>query len=219
MDCCGHGYTLTPRHWMGSTAPTSVGAMLAGDVGPRGSTAAAQTAETAYDALDVLRKSISVDVHTHGGKAGITSKAPPNDELGNAMRDRLPSHARPTCRTARSLAGIRRGFWPRCVHRSRASSTGTISSASLGWMRWSPTMACAAPFRRPISKPPIKRDSRRSSLTRKGSTFWKQSSSGSKNRINAASGTCSSCTTRLTTLAISRPEPSCTKGSPHSAPR
>jgi hypothetical protein len=30
-------------------------------------------------ALDVLRKSISVDVHTHGGKAGITSKAPPNE--------------------------------------------------------------------------------------------------------------------------------------------
>jgi len=26
--------------------------------------------------LDVLRKSISVDVHTHGGKTGITSKAP-----------------------------------------------------------------------------------------------------------------------------------------------
>jgi membrane dipeptidase len=86
MDCCGHGYTLTPRHWMWSTALTSVGAMLAGDVGPRGSTAAAQTAETASDALDVLRKSISVDVHTHGGKAGITSKAPPNDDLANAMR-------------------------------------------------------------------------------------------------------------------------------------
>jgi len=71
---------------MSSTALTSVGAMLAGDVGPRGSTAAAQTAETASAALDVLRKSISVDVHTHGGKTGITSKAPPNDDLANAMR-------------------------------------------------------------------------------------------------------------------------------------
>ncbi len=86
MDCCGHGQALAPRHWMSSTALTSVGAMLAGDVGPRGSTAAAQTAETASAALDVLRKSISVDVHTHGGKTGITSKAPPNDDLANAMR-------------------------------------------------------------------------------------------------------------------------------------
>jgi membrane dipeptidase len=60
--------------------------MLAGGVGPRRSTAAPQTAETASAALDVLRKSISVDVHTHGGKTGITSKAPPNDDLANAMR-------------------------------------------------------------------------------------------------------------------------------------
>src|ERR1700736_5705533 len=86
MDCCGLGYALTPRYWMWSTALASVGAMLAGDVGPRGSTAAAQTAETASAALDVLRKSISVDVHTHGGKTGITSKAPPNNDLANAMR-------------------------------------------------------------------------------------------------------------------------------------
>src|SRR5262249_54414280 len=75
-----------PRHWMWDTALVSVGAMLAGGVGPRGSTAAAQTAETASAALDVLRKSISVDVHTHGGKTGITSKAPPNDDLAYAMR-------------------------------------------------------------------------------------------------------------------------------------
>jgi membrane dipeptidase len=34
----------------------------------------------------VLRKFISVDVHSHGGKTGITSKAPPNDDLANDMR-------------------------------------------------------------------------------------------------------------------------------------
>jgi len=84
MDCCGH--TLAARQWMWSTALTSAGAMLAGEVGPRGSTAAARTAETASAALDVLRKTISVDVHTHGGKTGITSKAPPNDDLADAMR-------------------------------------------------------------------------------------------------------------------------------------
>jgi membrane dipeptidase len=60
--------------------------MLAGDAGPRGSTAAARVAETASAAFEVLRKSISIDVHTHGGKTGITSKAPPNDDLANAMR-------------------------------------------------------------------------------------------------------------------------------------
>ena len=86
MDCCGHGYALRPREWMWSQALTSIGAMLAGDCGPRGSTAAARTTETASAAVDVLRKSISVDVHTHGGKTGITSKAPPNDDLANAMR-------------------------------------------------------------------------------------------------------------------------------------
>jgi membrane dipeptidase len=83
MDCCGQGHSLRPR-W--STALASVGAMLAGDVGPRGSTTAARTAENASAAIEVLRNSISVDVHSHGGKAGITSKAPPNDDLANAMR-------------------------------------------------------------------------------------------------------------------------------------
>lgn len=86
MDCCSHGHAITRRHWMRSTALTSVGAMLAGEVGPLGSTAAAQTAEATSAALDVLRKSISVDVHTHGGTAGITSKAPPSNDLANGMR-------------------------------------------------------------------------------------------------------------------------------------
>jgi len=92
MDCCGHGHgichghALTRRQWMWATTLSSVGVMLGGGVGPRGSTAAAQTAEAASAALDVLRKSISVDVHTHGGTSGITSQAPPNDSLANGMR-------------------------------------------------------------------------------------------------------------------------------------
>jgi len=84
MDCCGHA--LTRRNWMWGTILTSVGAMLGGGVASRGSTAAAQTASTAVAALDVLRKSISVDVHTHGGTTGITSKAPASDDLANGMR-------------------------------------------------------------------------------------------------------------------------------------
>lgn len=89
MDCCGHGHdheAFIRRRWMWSAALTSVGAMLGGGVAPLGSTAAAQTAETASAALSVLRNSISVDVHTHGGTTGITSKAPPNDDLATGMR-------------------------------------------------------------------------------------------------------------------------------------
>ncbi len=86
MDCCGHGHALTRRQWIWSTVLTSVGAVLGGGLAPRGSTAAAQTAETAAAALDVLRKSISVDVHTHGGTTGVTSKAPPGADLANGMR-------------------------------------------------------------------------------------------------------------------------------------
>jgi len=87
MDCCGHApRKLTRRQWMCGTALASVGVMLAGGLSPRGSTAAAQTAETTSAALDVLRKSISIDVHTHGGTTGITSKAPPNGDLAKGMR-------------------------------------------------------------------------------------------------------------------------------------
>jgi len=85
-DCCGFGHDVAPRHGLWSMAATPVGALLAGAGGPSGSTAAARAAETAAAALDILRKAISVDVHTHGGKTGITSKAPPNDDLGNHMR-------------------------------------------------------------------------------------------------------------------------------------
>ena len=84
MDCCGHA--LTRPNWMSGTTLSSVAAMLAGGVEPRGSTAAAQTATTASAALEVLRKYISVDVHTHGGTTGITSTAPPSDDLADGMR-------------------------------------------------------------------------------------------------------------------------------------
>src|SRR5215469_10074322 len=84
MDCCGRA--LTRRSYMWGTILTPFGAILGGGGGPRGSTAAAQAAETASTALDVLRNSISVDVHTHGGTTGITSKAPPSDDLANGMR-------------------------------------------------------------------------------------------------------------------------------------
>ncbi|HEX6441319.1 MAG TPA: membrane dipeptidase [Stellaceae bacterium] len=86
VDCCGHGHPALHHPAIWGAALTPVAAMLAGAAGPRGSTAAAKTAETASVALDVLNKSISVDVHSHGGRTGITSKAPPSDDLAKAMR-------------------------------------------------------------------------------------------------------------------------------------
>jgi membrane dipeptidase len=86
MDCCGHGHQIAPQPGIWGTRLASVGAMLAGEVGPRGSTAAARTAEATAAALAVLRNSISVDVHSHGGPTGIASKALPSDDLADAMR-------------------------------------------------------------------------------------------------------------------------------------
>jgi membrane dipeptidase len=86
MDCCGLGHVVAPQPWVWSTQLVSVGTMLAGNAGPRGSTAAAQTAETTAAALAILRNSISVDAHSHGGKTGIISKAPPSSDLAGAMR-------------------------------------------------------------------------------------------------------------------------------------
>src|SRR5690242_17370951 len=80
MDCCSH--VVTRRTWMWGTALASVGAMLGGCASHGG----AATGEDTGPALAVLRRSISVDVHTHGGTTGITSKAPPNDDLANGMR-------------------------------------------------------------------------------------------------------------------------------------
>lgn len=90
MDCCGHAHghahALGRHAGMWAAALLPVGDLLAGAGGPRGSTAAARAAEGASAALAVLRKSISVDVHSHGGGTGITSQAPPSDDLANAMR-------------------------------------------------------------------------------------------------------------------------------------
>jgi len=72
---------------MWNPAFASIGAMLAGETGRRGSTAAAKAAEDATAALALLRRSISIDVHTHGGKTGISSKEPPSGDLASHMRE------------------------------------------------------------------------------------------------------------------------------------
>jgi membrane dipeptidase len=85
MDCCGRGHAAAhPLPW--GAPPASFGAGPAGAGGPRGSTEAARAAENEAAALAVLRRFISVDVHSHGGRTGIASKAPPSGDLADAMR-------------------------------------------------------------------------------------------------------------------------------------
>jgi len=86
MDCCGHFHAFAHHSPIWSGAAIPVAAMLAGGAAPPGSTKAAKTAETGSAALDVLRRSISVDVHTHGGKTGITSTVPPSGDIARDMR-------------------------------------------------------------------------------------------------------------------------------------
>jgi membrane dipeptidase len=84
MHCCGHA--LTRRDWMWSAMLSSVGAVFAGCAGTRadavGASAALLTAAAA-----LLRDNISIDVHTHAGPNGVTSRtARPSDEIARSMR-------------------------------------------------------------------------------------------------------------------------------------
>ena len=84
MTCCGHA--LTRRDWMWATTLSSAGAMLAGCAGTRAEAPAASEGPLA-DATALLRDNISIDVHTHAGANGITSRtARPSDDLARQMR-------------------------------------------------------------------------------------------------------------------------------------
>ena len=98
MHCCGHAWSR--REWMWSTLLTTTSAMFAGCGGTR-SDAAAAAAEPSAAASRLLREHVSIDVHTHAGPNGITSRtASPSDDLARSMRaggDRSPL----PCRRAR----------------------------------------------------------------------------------------------------------------------
>jgi len=82
MNCCGHA--LTRRDWMWSTLLSSVGAMAAGCAGTRSE---APVAAPLAAATALLRDNISVDVHTHAGANGVTSRtARPSDDIARGMR-------------------------------------------------------------------------------------------------------------------------------------
>jgi len=71
---------------MWATTLSSAGAMLAGCAGTLAEAPAASEAPLA-DATALLRDNISIDVHTHAGANGITSRtARPSDDLARQMR-------------------------------------------------------------------------------------------------------------------------------------
>ena len=84
MTCCGH--VLTRREWMWSAMLSSAGAVVGGG-GVARADAQAASAEPLAAAVALLRDNVSVDVHTHAGPDGITSRtAPPSDEIARSMR-------------------------------------------------------------------------------------------------------------------------------------
>ena len=86
MHCCGHAWSR--RDWMWSTLLTTASAMFAGCAGARSDTPAAGAAVSPYAAAgQLLRDHVSIDVHTHAGPNGVTSRtAAPSDDLARGMR-------------------------------------------------------------------------------------------------------------------------------------
>ena len=133
---------------MWSTVLASVGTMLSGGVGPRGSSAAAQTAENAAAALDVLRKSISVDVHTHGGMTGIMSQAPPTGDLAKGMRAGSLAVA---CLADVPDAPILRRNAAGVLTAMRAPEPGELYKYHLGRLDWVDEMVASHNIRRALT--------------------------------------------------------------------
>ena len=88
MTCCGHALHWTRRDWIRSTLLTAASAMVAGGAGARSGVSAAEAAETPSPAAaKLLREHVSVDVHTHAGPNGVTSRtAAPSGDLARSMR-------------------------------------------------------------------------------------------------------------------------------------
>ena len=83
MSCCG--LAISRRHWMWSAVGTSMGAMLAGCAGTRAESRPADDPLAAATAL--LRDNISIDVHSHAGPNGLSSRtARPSGEVARQMR-------------------------------------------------------------------------------------------------------------------------------------
>ena len=85
MDCCATH--LTRRHWLWSTVAASAGALLSACASTKSEQGGATTSASPYAAAQkVLKDNISIDVHTHAGVNGVTSRtARPGHELAHGM--------------------------------------------------------------------------------------------------------------------------------------
>jgi membrane dipeptidase len=109
LDCCGSAFTRRRSVWRSALA--SAGALLARAAGRTRSDVAATAGRTGADATageragtvmaardaslaaeslaaaeQFLKEHISVDVHTHGGPTGVTSRSAPSGALAGSMR-------------------------------------------------------------------------------------------------------------------------------------
>jgi membrane dipeptidase len=78
MCCCAMEFELSRRQWIWTTVLAAASTWVATKVGAQEGPSPA--------ALKLLLENPSVDIHTHGGTTGITSKSEPSDALANAMR-------------------------------------------------------------------------------------------------------------------------------------
>src|SRR5215467_12707619 len=85
MDCCGQ--IVSRRNWLWSALVTSA-SVVSGCAGQRGTGSAATALEAIpATAQQVLRDYVSVDVHSHAGATGVTSRGTsPNSDLARGMR-------------------------------------------------------------------------------------------------------------------------------------
>ena len=96
MRCCDHAWSR--RRWMwGSllTTAAAVASACARSTGSAGTGSSGapesrpdpeETTDLRAAATGLLRQHISIDVHTHAGPQGITSRAAPSDQLAHSMR-------------------------------------------------------------------------------------------------------------------------------------
>ena len=84
MHCCGG--VISRRSWLWSSLVTSAGALATGHAARREARAAAAESPS-EGAQAVLRDHIAVDVHSHAGPTGVSSRGTaPNDDLARGMR-------------------------------------------------------------------------------------------------------------------------------------
>src|SRR5262245_8935044 len=78
MCCCAMDVPLSRRQWLWTTLMASAATLVTNRVHAQEPVSA--------EALALLKANPSVDVHTHGGPQGISTKNDPTDAIAKSMR-------------------------------------------------------------------------------------------------------------------------------------